>query len=143
VIVPDLNLLVYAVNTAAPQHARARSWWEAVLAADEAVGVAWTVSLGFLRLTTNRRILPRPLSAEEAISLLDEWLSQPPVRPLEPTERHWGILRGLLHPLGAAGNLTADAHLAALAVEHGATLCSSDNDFSRFPSLRLQNPLAG
>lgn len=142
-IVVDLNLLLYVVNSDAPQHARARKWWEKALMADEPIGIAWVVALGFLRIATNPRILPRPLQAEQALAIVEEWAGGPPVSFLEPTERHWAILAELLRPLGTAGNLTMDAHLAALAIEHGATLWSSDNDFSRFPRLRWRNPLAG
>ena len=141
-ILVDLNLLLYAINSDAPQHRAACSWWEQVLSEDEWVGLAWTVLLGFLRISTHPRIMPAPLSSEVALALVDEWLGRPQVRLLETTERHWPILKALLFPLGAAGNLTADAHLAALAIEHGARLCSTDNDFARFPGLRWINPLA-
>ncbi len=137
----DLNILIYAVNSDASHHQRARRFWEESLAEDEAVGLAWVVLLGFLRITTSARILPRPLAPEQAFSLLDEWLRQPPVRIAEPTERHWGILKDLGESHGTAGNLTTDAHLAALAIENGATLYSSDNDFARFSGLRWKNPL--
>jgi toxin-antitoxin system PIN domain toxin len=142
VIVVDVNLLLYAVNADAPQNPRARRWWEGTLAGTEAVGLAWTVALGFLRLVTSARVLPRPLEASRAVAVLDDWLTDSPVRFVEPTERHWPILRELVGDLGTAGNLTTDAHLAALAIEHGATLCSTDNDFARFPNLRWRNPLA-
>jgi toxin-antitoxin system PIN domain toxin len=142
VIVVDLNLLLYAVNSDAPHHRGARAWWQATLDADEPVGLAWVVVLGFVRIATNPRILPHPIQADQALEVVDEWLAGPPVRLLEPTERHWPILADLLRPLGAAGNLVTDAHVAALAIEHGATLCSTDNDFSRFPGLRWRNPLA-
>jgi toxin-antitoxin system PIN domain toxin len=142
VIVVDLNLLIYATNEDAPMHEKARQWWESLLSAGEAVGLAWTVVLGFLRLTTNPRVLPRPLTPEQAIAVIDDWLAQPSVTTLEPTERHWEILKEVLSPLGTAGNLTSDAHLAALAIEHGARLFSTDNDFARFAGVRWINPLA-
>jgi uncharacterized protein len=142
VIVVDLNLLIYATNEDAPMHERARRWWESVLSQGEAVGLAWTVLLGFLRITTNPRVMPRPLSPEQATAIIDDWLGQPSVSPLEPTERHWEILKELMSPLGTAGNLTSDAHLAALAIEHGARLFSTDNDFARFAGVRWVNPLA-
>ena len=98
--------------------------------------------LGFLRLTTNPRVMPHPLPVDNATAIVDTWLAQPPARCLEPTERHGPLLRGLLRKTGSAGNLTTDAHLAALAIEHGATLMSTDNDFARFPGLRWRDPLA-
>jgi uncharacterized protein len=141
VIVVDLNLLIYATNEDALVHEQARRWWENLLSSGEAVGLAWTVLLGFMRLTTNPRVMPRSISPEDAIAVIDGWLAQPSVSPLEPTERHWEILKELLSPLGTAGNLTSDAHLAALAIEHGARLFSTDNDFARFPGVRWVNPL--
>lgn len=141
-IVVDLNLLVYATNEDALLHERARRWWESLLSRGEAVGLAWTVVLGFLRLTTNHKVMPRPLAPEQAMAIIEDWFAQPSVRPLEPTERHWEILKEILTPLGTAGNLTSDAHLAALAIEHGARLFSTDNDFARFAGLRWLNPLS-
>jgi toxin-antitoxin system PIN domain toxin len=141
VIVVDLNLLVYAVNQSAASHKAARRWWERSLSGGTSVGLAWSVILGFVRLTTNPRIMPRPLSVAEALGTVDAWLTHPSVEVIEPTERHWEILKDLLAGLGAAGNLTSDAHLAALAIERGASLCSTDNDFSRFSKLRWSNPL--
>lgn len=137
----DLNLLIYAVNRDAPLHREARQWWEECLSDTEIIGLAWVVILGFLRITTSDRILPRPLTAEEAIRLMEEWLERPAVSVVSPTERHWDIFRQIIGPLGTAGNLTTDAHLAALAIENGATLCSTDIDFARFPMLRWVNPL--
>jgi toxin-antitoxin system PIN domain toxin len=141
VIVVDLNLLVYAVNESAASHKAARRWWERSLSQGTPVGLAWTVLLGFLRLTTNPRVMPRPISIEQAVEIVDDWLAHPSVEVIEPTERHWDILRELLSALGAGGNITSDAHLAALAIERGARLCSTDNDFARFSRLRWSNPL--
>ena len=141
-IVVDLNLLLYSTNADALPHDRARRWWEDLLSRGEDVGLAWTVVLGFLRLTTNPRVMPRPLAPEQAMAIIDDWFSQPAVRSLEPTVRHWAILKEILAPLGTAANLTSDAHLAALAIEHGARLHSADNDFARFAGLRWENPLS-
>jgi toxin-antitoxin system PIN domain toxin len=141
VIVVDLNLLLYAVNADANRHEAARSWLEETLGGDVPVGLPWVVILGFLRISTNPRVFPRPLGVDDAIRIVDGWLALPTVRCLEPTGRHWPILRRLLGELGAAGNLTTDAHLAALALENGATLCSTDNDFGRFAGLRWENPI--
>lgn len=142
-LIADLNLLLYATNLDAPQHDRARRWWESAVGGDEVVGLAWVVILGFVRLATNPRIMSSPLTLAQALAVVAGWLAQPVVRVVEPTERHWGILKQLLEDNGAAGNLTSDAHLAALAIEHGATLCSADRDFARFAQLRWNNPVAG
>jgi uncharacterized protein len=142
-IVVDLNLLIYATNEDALQHGPARRWWETTLSRGDPVGLAWAVILGFLRLTTNPRVMPRPLPPEQAVALVDDWLAQPSVEVLQPTDRHWEIFKEILAPLGTAGNLASDAHLASLAIEHGARLFSTDNDFARFVGLRWVNPLAG
>lgn len=138
---PDVNLLLYAIDAEAPKHERARAWLEQTLSGSEAVGFAWAVLLGFLRIATNARTFERPLSASEALDYVDGWLDQPRAAAVAPTERHPALLRELLEPLGTAGNLTSDAHLAALAIEHGAELCSSDTDFARFHGLRWSDPL--
>jgi uncharacterized protein len=138
----DLNLLLYAVDSDAAPHEQARAWFEEVLSGTEAVGFAWTVLLGFARISTNPQIYGRPLGPREALDLIDDWLAQPVAKVVEPTVRHAAILRELLEPLGVGGNLVSDAHLAALAIEHGAELCSRDNDFARFSGLRWADPLA-
>jgi uncharacterized protein len=138
----DANLLVYAVNRNAPHHRTARAWLERTLSGDEAVAVSWTVLLAFLRLTTHPRILDRPLTVNEAIAAVDDWLAAPLVRILEPTPEHWVVFKRLLADAGTGGNLTTDAHLAALAIEHGSELCSTDTDFARFKGLRWSNPLS-
>jgi toxin-antitoxin system PIN domain toxin len=137
----DLNLLLYAVNEDAPLHHAARAWWEDALSSDEHVGIAWIVLLGFIRLTTRAAVMPQPLSFDQAAAVVDEWLQQPSCVIVHPGDGHWRILQGLLRATGSAGNLTSDAHLAALSIEHGATLCSTDGDFARFAGLRHANPL--
>jgi len=137
----DINLLIYSINLDSPHHAQAKEWLEQALSADEQIGFAWIVILGFLRVVTNGKIMPHPLPPEAALELMDEWLKQPPASIIQPTGKHWNILNELLKPLGTAANLTSDAHLAALAIDHGARLYSTDNDFSRFPALRWTNPL--
>jgi uncharacterized protein len=139
---PDLNLLLYALDTEAQAHERARVWLEEALSGTEDVGFAWTVLLGFARISTNPRIYEKPLSIEEAFDAIDGWLAQPVATVVEPTSRHAAVLRDLLEPLGVGGNLVSDAHLAALAIEHGAELCSRDNDFARFDGVRWVDPLA-
>ena len=140
--VVDLNLLIYAVNADAPLHRPARAWWETTLSGSEAVGLGWSVVTGFLRLSTRPSLFPHPLAVEEALDVIEDWLRRPAVIAIHPGERHWDVLRGLLERAGTAGNLTTDAHLAALAIEYNATLYSTDTDFARFqPGLRYLNPL--
>jgi toxin-antitoxin system PIN domain toxin len=140
-IVVDVNLLIYAVNEDAADHRRAKAWLESALSGTETVAFSWVVLLAFLRLTTRAGIFRNPLTSSAAFELADAWLQQPAVIVLEPGARHLQTMRDLLAPLGTAGNLTPDAHLAALAIEHGAELCSTDSDFARFPRLRWRNPL--
>jgi uncharacterized protein len=137
----DANLLLYATDTRSPRHGVARSWLEQHLSGDETMAFAWVVLLAFVRLSTNPRVFERPLSADRAFDVIDRWLDQPCTIIVHPGGRHQTILRQLLRPLGTAGNLVNDAHLAALAVEHGAELNSCDADFSRFPGVRWINPL--
>ncbi len=138
---PDVNLFLYAYDSRSQRHEPAREWLEQTLSGTETVALSWTVLLAFVRLSTRPAIVATPLSASEAIDLVQSWLDQPCVTVVNPTERHTAVLRELLQPLGTAGNLTTDAHLAALAIEHGALLCSSDTDFARFGGLRWADPL--
>jgi toxin-antitoxin system PIN domain toxin len=138
----DLNVLLYAVNRDAAHHTRVLDWWGEAIADEEPIGLAWVVLLGFLRVATNPRIFPRPLGADTALAKLDAWLSLDNTRLVTEREEHWGTLRSLLVEAGTAGNLTTDAHLAALAISHGAVLVSCDNDFARFRGLRWENPVA-
>ena len=142
VIIVDVNLLIYANDMESPQHERARSWWERTMSGSETIGLPWIVVLGFLRITTHRRIFRQPLPPVRAIEIIDSWFAQPVCQLIEPTVRHWSLVKELLEPLGTAGDLTSDAHLAALAIEHGARLHSTDSDFDRFEGLRWVNPLA-
>jgi toxin-antitoxin system PIN domain toxin len=136
----DLNILLYALNRDMPRHETVRSWWEATLSGDEPIGLAWMVLLGFLRLATNPHVFSSPLTSSQAIERVDAWLTHPNTRVVHETEEHWHILKSLLDQTGTAGNLTTDAHLAALAMSLGATLVSCDTDFGRFPHLRWENP---
>lgn len=140
--VPDLNLLLYAVDREAPAHAATLDWWNELMSGTETVAFAWSVLLGFVRLTTNPAVFRRPLDTAEALDYIDRWLDTSIATVIEPTPRHASVLRDLLSPFGTAGNLVTDAHLAALAIEHGAELCSADRDFGRFAGLRWMNPLA-
>jgi toxin-antitoxin system PIN domain toxin len=130
------------VNKDAARHATAREWWEQVLRADEPVGFTWSVLLGFLRLSTNPEVFPHPLDERTAVGKLDTWLSHPNVRVLREKDEHWDVLRSLIEEAGTAGNLTSDAHLAALAIGHGAVLVSFDADFGRWKGLRWSRPEA-
>ena len=137
----DANLLLYAVDESSPHHRPAKPWLEGVLSGSETVAFAWAVLLAFIRLATNPRVFAAPLTLEEALDLVDSWVAQPPATVVHPTDRHSALLRELLAPLGTAANLTADAHLAALSIEHGAELCSADRDFGRFARVHWANPL--
>ncbi|MBA2497726.1 MAG: type II toxin-antitoxin system VapC family toxin [Acidimicrobiia bacterium] len=136
----DANVLLHAVNTDAAEHTAARRWLEASLNGLEPVGFAWVVLLAFLRIGTRPGILPTALTVDEAGGYVEGWLAQPPAVVVHPTTRHLGVLRGLLAGTGSAGNLTSDAHLAALAVEHDAEVWSFDRDFGRFVGLRWRHP---
>ena len=142
-ILIDANLLLYGYATGTEHHERARQWLEEVFSEPAPVGLAWLGILAFLRISTHPRIFASPLSIAEAVSAVTSWLTQPSVRILHPGERHWAILSRLLPESQARGELVMDAHLAALAIEHGAVLCTSDRDFARFPDLRVVNPLEG
>jgi len=137
----DLNVLLYAVNSDAAQHERAREWWEKAVNDEETVGLAWVVLLGFLRVSSNPRVLPRPLAPEAACAKVDTWLSLENIRVVRETDNHWQTQKPLLRESGSAGNLTTDAHLAALALTHDAAIVSCDTDFARFKGLRWENPL--
>ncbi len=137
----DLNILLYAVNDNAEHHERIIRWWEHALNGDETVGLTWFVVAGFLRVSTNPLIFTEPLEVETAVRRIDEWLELDVVSLVSETRDHWRTLRRLLVEAGSAGNLTTDAHLAAMALTHGATLASCDADFARFAGLRWENPL--
>lgn len=138
----DANLLIYAYDRSSPRHEPARRWLQEAFSGTEPVRLAWVTLLAFLRITTHPRAFENPLAMGEAASFVDEWLVQPPVGILAPGERCWEILRRLLPAAQVRGPLVMDAYLAALAMEHGATLCTSDRDFTRFEGLNLFDPLA-
>jgi toxin-antitoxin system PIN domain toxin len=141
-ILIDANLLLYAYDPRAAQHEAGRLWLEATLSGPQLVRFAWLTMWAFLRIATNPRVFERPLSMTEAAQIVSSWLAQPSVGVLEPGERYWAILRGLAEDGQAVGPLVMDAALAALAIEHGATLCTTDRDFARFEGLTWMNPLA-
>jgi len=141
-ILVDANLLIYAIDSDSPPHAEARRWLEETLSGTTPVGLAWIVMLAFVRITTRAGILRNPLRPEEALAYVESWLEQPFVKTVAPGENHWPIFRNLTLAVGTAGNLTSDAHLAALAIEHGSPVYSTDNDFKRFAGIEHVNPLA-
>jgi toxin-antitoxin system PIN domain toxin len=140
-ILPDLNLVVYAHNRDAPHHAAARSWWEDLLNGTEPIAITWVVVLGFIRLMSHRAVLVHPMTSTAALTHVRAWFARPNVERLEPGPQHIDLLDRLLSAAGTGGNLTTDAHLAALAIEHQCELHSNDTDFARFPGLRWRNPL--
>ncbi|MBI3404277.1 MAG: type II toxin-antitoxin system VapC family toxin [Acidobacteria bacterium] len=141
-ILVDTNLLVYAHIDSLPQHKAAYAWMDEKLNAVPAMGLPWASLLGFVRLVSNRRILEHPVPMAYAWKQVEDWLACSNVWIPGPTERHREILGPLIVKSAQGANLVPDAHLAALAIEHGLTLCSADGDFARFPGLRWENPLA-
>ena len=139
-VVVDANVLLYAVDAASAHHEESRSWLDTSLGGAEAVGLAWIVLLAFIRVGTNPSILPAPMTGDDATGQVEAWVGAPAAIIAEPTTRHAGLLRALLRETGTAGNLTTDAHLAALAIEHGAEIVSYDRDFARFPGVRHRLP---
>jgi toxin-antitoxin system PIN domain toxin len=139
-ILSDVNVLVHAHNIDSAVHEKARLWWDACLAGTEGIGLAWAAMLGFVRITTNRRVVARPWSVREAMGRLQNWLALPYVHIAQPSNRHFERLRTELERLGTAGNLTTDAHLTVLAMERGYVLYSTGADFARFAGLRWMNP---
>jgi uncharacterized protein len=136
----DANVLVYSVDSMSADHIVARAWLASALAADEPVGFAWNALLAFIRLTTLRGWVSTPLEVEQAAEIAEAWLASAAAVVVHPTERHLGIVSGLLGGIGVGGNLVNDAHLAALAIEHGGEIVSFDHDFGRFPGVRWRRP---
>lgn len=137
----DANLLLYAVIQEYPQHPAARAWLEDQLNGSARVGLPWVSLMAFLRISTNRRVFERPLDPVRAWGFVDAWLALPTVWVPNPTERHPEVLGQLMREARPTAGLLTDAHLAAIAIEHGLTLCSTDRDFARFDGLRWSNPL--
>jgi len=141
-ILPDANLLLYAYYPRAPQHERSRRWLEAVLSGSEMVRFSWQTLWAFLRISTNPKVFERPLSIAEASAIVSSWLKRPNAGIVDPGDRHWEILHRLLVDGQSVGPLVTDAALAAIAIEHGGTLHTTDRDFSRFADLSWANPLS-
>ena len=140
-IVLDANILLYAYNSASSQHKKARAWIEEVFSSSEPVGIPWQTVTAFIRITTNSKFPSQRFSVNEAVEIAEAWLGQPNIRPIAPSETHWHHLRRMLLDGQACGPLVPDAHLAALALEYGGVLHTTDRDFARFPGLRWKNPL--
>lgn len=140
-ILPDVNLLVYAHNSRSTQHLKAHDWWNGCLTGNEGVVLAWVVILGFVRITTHPKIFERPMPVDQALGRVEEWLTLPHLDMIHPPRNHFQAWSTLLRTSGSAGNLSTDAHLAALAIERGLVLHSTDADFARFSGLRWKNPL--
>ena len=141
-ILPDVNLLVYAHNEASRFHAAAKQWWLEIVNGNQPVALCWASLMGFVRIVTHPGIQTDAVSVEDAFGMVDAWIEHPNVHWLHPGGRHYGLFRSLLTTAGLGGNLVTDAHLAALAIEHQAELYTTDADFARFPGLRWVNPLA-
>jgi toxin-antitoxin system PIN domain toxin len=142
-ILPDVNLLLHAHNPKAAEHQKALNWWNQCLQGHEGVALAWVVILGFVRIATQPRIFENPMTVEEAVGRVEEWLALPHIHLVHPAAAHFENWSALLKQIGTAGNLTTDAHLAAVAIERGLILQTTDADFTRFPGLKWKNPLAG
>ena len=141
-ILVDANILLYAEDALQSRHQQARAWWDGQLSGTGVVCLCWTVLSAFIRIGTNPRVFEHPLSLEQALARVQSWLDQPCTRVVRPTERHWTVFKQVLTDGQAVANLVTDAHLAALAIEHGCELASTDSDFARFPKLKWRNPLA-
>lgn len=141
-IVPDVNVLIYAADASSRHHEVARAWWEDALSGDTTVGLPWVVATGVMRIVTSEQIVAEPYTALEALDLVDGWFERPNVMTLVPGSRHRAILRGYIEQLARGGNVIPDAHIAALATEHGGTLYSTDRGFARYQGLRWADPLA-
>jgi len=140
-ILVDANILLYAEDLLNPRHEQARTWWDTQLSGTGVVCLCWTVLCAFIRIATNPRVFENPLSLEQALTRVQSWLDQPCTRVIGPTERHWIVFQQMLEEGQAIANLVTDAHLAALAIEHGCELASTDSDFARFSKLKWKNPL--
>lgn len=140
-IVPDVNVLIYAMDANSPHHRTAWPWWQSALRGSEHIGFGWAVVTGYVRITTNPRVMSTPLTVEQAMSHVRSWLDAPRAHIISPGAEHLHMMERLLAPLGRGGTVVSDAHLAALALEHGGTVYSADADFGRFDRLSWVNPL--
>ncbi|MFY9233649.1 MAG: type II toxin-antitoxin system VapC family toxin [Fimbriimonadaceae bacterium] len=141
-IIPDINLLVYAYDSTSPYHEASRKWWEETVNGERPVGIPWAVILGFMRLVTHPRVFGNPMAISDAMDVVETWLDQPTISVLDPGTQHWRVLSGLLKEVQLGGKLVSDAHLAAVAREYRAELATNDRDFDRFAGIGLSNPIA-
>ena len=141
-ILVDANILLYAEDSLQPRHQKAHAWWDGQLSGTGVVCLCWTVLSAFIRIGTNPRVFEHPLSLEQAVARVQSWLEQPCTRVIRPTDRHWTVFQQMLSDGQAVANLVTDAHLAALAIEHGCELASTNSDFARFSKVKWINPLA-
>ena len=140
-ILVDANILLYAEDSLSSFHQKARTWWDDQLSGNEPVCLCWTVLSAFIRIGTNPRVFEYPLSLEQTLARIQGWFDQPCTRIIRPTEQHWTTYQQMLNDGQAVANLVTDAHIAALALQHGCTVASTDADFARFPKLKWINPL--
>ena len=140
-IIPDLNLLLYAYSTEDPGHIAARDWWISLLSGEETIGIPLAISVGFIRLATNPSIVSPPMRSDQAVALVKEWFRSPRTIHLDSGVNHFDHLKQCLNAAGRAGRLVTDAHIAALALDHDAEIHSADQDFGLFPNVRWRNPL--
>ena len=141
-ILVDVNIPIHAINRNSRHHTRIRAWWDEQLSGASPVAIPWAVCFGFVRIMTNPRIVQPTLGVDDALGYVTSWLRQPCVNIPEPLDGHWELAASLLRGAGTGANLTTDAHLATLAIQHGCQLCTTDTDFSRFPNLRWRNLIA-
>lgn len=140
-IVPDVNLLIYAYDSSSPYHVAAAGWWKTCMTGTDEIGLATVVVFGFVRLCTHPKVFENPLTVAEATERVTSWLARPHVRIIDPSPRHVTDVLELLGHVGTAGSLTTDAQIAALARQEEAELHTNDTDFQRFPGIRCHNPL--
>jgi hypothetical protein len=139
----DVNILLYSINEDSPYHGPINEWWKSANDSGERIGLTWLVVIGFLRISTSPRVMPQPLDADAALRTIKKWLNLDNIGIVSESENHWELLQTLVEENGILGDLMTDAHLAALAKSHGATVVSCDKDFSKFNGLRWENPLNG
>lgn len=140
-IIPDANLLIYTRNSEVAKHEAAAAWWESCLNGEERIGLSWAVATTYVRVCSMARLFASPIPVGRLLDEVEEWLEQPAVRVIEPTENHLQAMRSIAEPLGLGGDIMSDVHLAALALEYGAVVHTADNDFARFNGVRWHNPL--
>lgn len=140
-IIPDVNLLLYAHNEDSSLYLKASTWWTNIISKEMSLGLPWIIIVAFIRLITSQSVLPHPTSSDQAIDIVNSWLELSNVQVIEPGRKHLNILREILKQGNATSRLTTDAHIAALAIEYSAEIHSNDLDFARFSGLKFHNPL--